>query len=167
MLFVSFHALQSALLVSCGGEPQLAPPAELSVTPTIATSVIPLATPTGAAVVPRFGEIIWTAAIDPVTSAPTEPVSSYPPDAPRIVAAAPAHSLPTGSRVEATWEYNDTSLDAFTTRIVPTDDIEETWVAFRIERDPNVPWPIGTYEVTISLDGTAIQQAAVEVTGQA
>ena len=39
-------------------------------------------------------------------------------------------------------------------------------MSFYIERDPDVPWPVGTYEVTVSLNGTTVQQAAVEVTEQ-
>jgi hypothetical protein len=109
-------------------------------------------------------EIIWTAAIDPATNSPTEPVSSYLADAPQIIAVATVRSLPAGSQLEATWEYNNTSLDAFTTQLVPTDAVEESWVAFHIDRDPNVLWPAGTYEVTVSLEGTAIQHGAVEVT---
>ncbi len=166
-LGVAVVAISCALLVSCGGEPQLVPPASLTPVPTFEIPVVPLATPARADILPQVGDIVWAAAIDPVTSAPTDPVSSYLPEAPQIIAAAPAHSLPAGSRVKATWEYNDTSLDAFATELVPTDTIEETWVAFHLDRDPNVPWPVGVYEVTVSLEGTVIQRAAVEVTGQA
>jgi hypothetical protein len=164
---ITFIALQSALLVNCGGEPRLAPPNDLSLVPTSATPAVPLATPTGEISMPQLGEIVWATAIDPATSAPTDAVVSYVPDAPQIIAAATAHSLPSGSRLEATWEYNDTPLEAFTTQLVASDSINETWVSFHIERDPDVPWPEGTYEVTIAFDGTSIQQAAVEVIEQA
>ena len=72
-------------------------------------------------------------------------------------------ALSAGSSLEATWEYNDTSLDAFTTRLAPADSGADQWVSFYIERDPEVEWPVGTYEVKISLDGATVQQAAVEV----
>jgi len=113
---------------------------------------------------PAIGQIVWTTAIDETTNAPTEPVSSYPANTSRIIATALAESLPAGSRIEATWEYNDTSLDAFSTQLTSTEMIDQTWVTFQIERDPNVPWPVGVYEVSISVDGTAVQQAAIEVT---
>jgi hypothetical protein len=120
------------------------------------------ATPVSASVESRIGRIVWATETDPVTHEPIEPVSSYRPDAPRIIAAVQAQAL-SGSVVEATWKYNDTSLDAFTTRLVPTGSGAERWLSFHIARDPGVPWPVGTYEVTVSLDGTPMQQSAVDV----
>jgi hypothetical protein len=162
MVGLAFVALQGTLLVSCGGEPRLVPPDDQSRSHTIERSAVPGATPR-ANVTSSVGRIVWTAAIDETTNAPIEPVSSYPPTAPRIIAAVPAQSLPSGSQIEATWEYNDTSLDAFTTQLSQTETIDQAWIAFHIERDPAVPWPVGTYEVSISLDGTTMQVAAVEV----
>jgi hypothetical protein len=110
-----------------------------------------------------FSQIVWATAIDPATSAPGEPVTSYPPDAPRIIAVLEAFALSAGSLVEATWEYNSTSLDAFSTRLVADSSTAERWISFSIERSPDVPWPVGTYEVTVSLNGTTVQQASIEV----
>jgi len=107
--------------------------------------------------------VVWATATDSATNAPIDPVSSYKPDAPRIVAALRMDALPAGSRVEATWEYNDTSLDAFSTQLTPPDSGADRWISFYIERDPEVEWPVGTYEVRISLNGTTVQEAAVEV----
>jgi hypothetical protein len=150
--------------VSCGGEPRLVPPGDQSPSPAIELSAVPVATPR-ANVTPTVGQIVWTAAIDETSNAPIEPVSSYLPTAPRIIAAAPVQSLPDGSLIEATWEYNDTSLDAFTTELSRSEMIDQAWVTFHIERDPGVDWPAGTYEVSVSLDGTMVQTAAVEVSG--
>jgi hypothetical protein len=121
------------------------------------------ATPVSAIVERRVGQIVWTTATDPATNAPLEQVSSYRPDAPRIIASVQTGALTAGSVVEATWEYNDSSLDAFTTRLTLTDSAAEHWLSFHIARDPEVPWPVGTYEVTISLDGAPAQEAAVDV----
>ena len=122
------------------------------------------ATPVSTAVATRFGPIVWASAIDPVTSAPTEPVPSYPPDAPRIIAVMQAFALSAGSVVEATWEYNNTSLDAFSTSLVSPSSTAERWISFHIERQPDEPWPVGTYQVSVSLNGTSVQQASIEVT---
>ena len=119
-----------------------------------------------ASVESRIGPIVWATETDPVTHAPIDLVSSYRPDAPRIVAAVQTQELAAGSVVEATWEYNDTALDAFTTRLVPTESGAERWLSFHIARDPEVPWPVGTYEVTVSLGGTPMQQSAVDVSEQ-
>ncbi len=159
-------ALVCGTLVSCGGEPRLVPPADPSPGVIANSTAVAPATPVSIAVETQIGNIVWASATDPGTNAPVEPVSSYPPDAPRIIAAVRTHALSAGSVVEATWEYNDTSLDAFTTRLTPTDSGGERWLSFHIARDPEVPWPVGTYEVTISVDGTAVRQAAVEVTEQ-
>jgi hypothetical protein len=123
------------------------------------STTVPAATP----VVPWVGDVVWTTATDPTTNAPVEPVSSYPPNALRIVAAVHVDALSAGPSVEATWEYNDTSLDAFTTRLTPSEGGADHWINFYIERDPEVEWPVGTYEVKILLNGTTVQEAAVEV----
>jgi hypothetical protein len=114
----------------------------------------------------QIGDIVWATSTDPASNAPIDAVSSYRPNAPRIIAAVRTRALTAGSTVEATWEYNDTSLDAFTTRLTPPGSGGEQWISFHIARDPEVPWPVGTYELAISLDGIIVQQAAVEVSEQ-
>lgn len=163
-----FLVLTSVLLSSCGEEPRLAPPVDPSPVADMALPTTPrLATPANTIASPRIGEIVWTAATDPISNVPIEPVTSYRSDATRIIAAAPILALPAGSRIEATWEYNNTSLDPFTTQLVTPKPVEETWITLHIDRDPEVLWPEGQYGITISLDGVAIQQGAVEVLGQA
>jgi hypothetical protein len=152
------------LLASCGGEPRVAPPADPLPRKSSNSPEIAAATPISTSVESRVGDIVWTTATDPTTSAPIETVSTYRPDAPRIIAAVQSPALTAGSIVEATWEYNDTSLDTFTTRLTTPESDAERWMSFHIARDPNVPWPVGTYEVTISLDGTIVQQGSVQVT---
>ena len=159
-------ALLCGMLVSCGGEPRLEPPADQSPEVIANSTAVAAATPGSAAMESPIGEVMWATATDPASNAPIEPVSSYHPDAPRIIAAVRTRALSAGSVVEAIWEYNDTSLDAFTTRLTPTASGADQWISFHIARNPEVPWPVGTYEVTVSLDGAAVQQAAVEVSEQ-
>lgn len=161
-LGVACLGLACAVLVSCG-EPGPAAPTDPSPRAPSHSPAGATATPVATAVKLRIGDIIWATATDPATNAPVEPVLSYRADAPRIIAAVKSQALPTGSIVEATWEYNDTSLDAFATRLTATDSGAERWLSFHITRDPNVPWPAGTYAVTISLDGIPVQQGSVEV----
>ena len=111
----------------------------------------------------EIGDVIWAMATDPATNAPIEPVSNYAPDAPRIIAAVHVGSLSAGSVLEATWEYNDTSLDAFTTQLTSSESGADQWISFYIERDPDVVWPVGTYEITLSLEGTPVLNSAVEI----
>jgi hypothetical protein len=154
------------MVVSCGGEPTLVSPAEPSPQVSANSTAVGAATPISATKESRIGDVVWATATDPATNVPIEPVSSYRPDAPRIIAAIPTRALAAGSTIEATWQYNDTSLDAFTTRLTPAESRVEQWISFHIARDPEVPWPVGTYEVTISLDGAIVRQAAVEVSEQ-
>ncbi|MGH2617854.1 MAG: hypothetical protein ACRDJC_21705 [Thermomicrobiales bacterium] len=114
-----------------------------------------------------FGEVVWAAASDPATNAPIETVSAYSPDAPRITASVLADGLPAGATIEAAWQYNNTSLDAFTRQIVTSAPTAQTWLSFHIDRDPETPWPVGVYEVIVSLDGSEIRHASVEVAPQA
>ena len=153
-----------AMLAGCGRELRLAPPAGPSPQTMSEAPASAVATPVSTAVATRVGPIVWASAIDPVTSAPIEPVLSYPADAPRIIAVMQTFALSAGSVVEATWEYNNTSLDAFSTSLVPPSGTAQSWISFHIERKPDVPWPVGTYEVSVSLNGTSVQQASVEVT---
>jgi hypothetical protein len=156
-------ALVCGLLVSCGGEPRLVPPADSSQQIVTNTPQAAAATPATISMAPQVGEVVWATATDPATNAPIDPVSNYRPDALRIVAAVHLDTLSAGSTFEATWEYNDTSLDAFTTQLTLPEGGSDQWISFYIERDAEVEWPVGIYEVKISLNGTPVQQAAVEV----
>jgi hypothetical protein len=157
-------ALVCGLLVSCGGgEPRLVPPFEPSPQIMATSTTVEAGTPLAAALESQIGDVVWTTATDAATSAPVDMVSSYRPEAPRIIAAVQTRGLAAGSVVEATWEYNDTSLDAFTTRLTLTERGAEQWLSFHIARDPEMLWPVGRYEVTISVNGNKVQQAAVDV----
>jgi hypothetical protein len=156
-----------ALLTSCNGDSRLAPqedlsPANTSVTP----AVSPVANSSPERAIQQIGEIVWAAVSDPTTNAPTEIATTYPPEALRITASLPVDDLPAGARVEATWRYNDTSLDDFTRQIVTSAPTDQAWISFYIDRDPATPWPAGIYEVNVSLNGNVIQRASVDVTPQ-
>jgi hypothetical protein len=116
---------------------------------------------------PTLGSVIWATDVDPTTGAPADAVSQYAPDAPRLIAALPATALPTGATVDAAWFYNDTTLDAFTTRLTLPDRATKRWVDLQLSRQGDAPWPTGTYEVVISLDGEEVQRASVIVVDDA
>jgi hypothetical protein len=154
-------ALLALTLSSCGGAPGL--PTDLAApSPVLARSATP-ATPAVATPVPGIGPIRWTSETDPESSAPVDDVSQYSVDAPELIAASEAVALSAGSVVEARWDYNNTSLDALTTRLQITSDVRQQWLAFTLHRDPDVLWPPGAYRITISLNGADVQQSAVDV----
>jgi hypothetical protein len=153
------------LLAECGGEARLVvPPTPTAVaTATIAATPRPLATP--AVTTPTLTAIVWTTAVDPQTGAPADSVSAYPSSSPQLIAAVRVISLPTGAIVKADWSYNNTSLDAFATQVAVDNPTRERWIDFRLERTTENPWPAGTYEIAISLNGASANSSSVEVTG--
>jgi hypothetical protein len=169
MVAGSAVAIAGLLLVSCGGEAVLVSPDTAS--PSAAGTATLAAAPTVIAAtplpMPPLGDVVWTTAVDPVTSAPTGVVTAISPDAARIIAAVETNALAAGSHLKATWEYNDTSLDAFTTELVSADQTSQRWISFHMTReDVSVPWPEGTYEIAIAVNGSVVRTAAIDVVGQ-
>jgi hypothetical protein len=148
------------LLAGCGGGTRLVAP--VAATPTASAAATPTAAPL-ATPAPSLGEIIWSTSVDPVTNAPADAVAYYRADAPRIAAAMPTRGIPSEASIQATWEYNDTPLEAFTTELERPGQIETTWISFYLDRDPETLWPEGVYAIAISLDGTEVRRATVEV----
>lgn len=151
-------------LSSCGGETRLALPATATPagdagvppTPAIEASPVPAS--------PAFEPVVWTTGTDPATNAPIDTVTGYSTSVESIIAAVRASHLPRGASVTAKWTYNDTSLDALATSLTAEGSAEDQWLSFRLDRDPDVPWPAGAYAITVLLNGSPVQQATVEVT---
>ena len=59
-----------------------------------------------------------------------------------------------------------TAWRAAATLVVPT-PTDQTWLSFHIDRGEAESWPVGIYEVTISLNGQVARQATVEVVAPA
>jgi hypothetical protein len=156
----------ATLLVGCGGEAVLVPPSPAAPRPTsapVTSQASPVTIAATPVATPSVGAVVWATDVDAKTSAPVAPVTRYTPDAPRLIAVTRAARLPPGSRIDATWDYNNTSLDALTTRVVTADQASDRWISFSIDRDPAVLWPVGSYDVAISLDGQVVQRSSVEV----
>lgn len=160
-------ALCVALLTACGGGPTLVAPAT-STPPvgTVAPATPDAPTPAPATPVPRpagLGEVRWSSEAL-TTATPAAGLTQLPSGASQIVANLPAYALPAGSQVTATWSYNNTSLDAFTTTVTIAEPRAEQWLTFQLSRNLETPWPPGIYEITISLNGQIAQSSAIEVT---
>jgi hypothetical protein len=125
-----------------------------------------LATPAPATPIarePRFSDIVWSTEW---TGAPGEEpvaVAELRTDSPAIIALVHARMLPEGAQIDATWTYNDTSLDAFTTRATTNGSSDDIWLAFRLDRNPDVLWPAGTYKVTLTFNGSEVASGAIQV----
>ena len=164
----------SLLLASCGGP---GPPADPFPTPaatrtrlpwsdqpTAVTSPVAAASPGQQGASPfRSGEIVWSLETDAATSAPLVTAESIPAGAPKITAALSIPQGPTPRQVAAVWQYNNTALPAFdATAAVPAGS-GSVWIDFSIAMPPGNTWPAGTYEVTISIDGTPAATSVVDV----
>jgi hypothetical protein len=110
----------------------------------------------------EIGAVVWTAAVDAQTKAPTGAVDSFPADAPTLYAALPVRNLPPNTILTAEWTYNSTSLDRLTTTAVSPYGIAAGWVDFHLTRSDE-PWPDGSYAISISVDGQVIQTADIAV----
>lgn len=154
------------MLIGCGRKTPPVPTATTiapaAISPTAVTIAVASPTPIAIAT-PGIGDILWSTETDSTSDAPLVVASEYPSHAPRLTASALALNLPPGTIVDTAWSYNNTPLEAFTTQIVLQDDVPKRWISFRLERDPDVPWPSGTYAVAISIDGTPTASAAVQV----
>lgn len=152
----------TGILAGCGGEPQLALPNTPTPDPAVASPPArPAASPEASA--PVIGDLTWTSAIDPETGAPADALAHYPADAPRLLIAARARAIQADSNVEARWYYNDTPLEAFTTRHAFSGPVMDQWLGFHLDRADDTTWPAGTYEIEIFLDGEPEADATIEV----
>ena len=158
------RACAAPLLVSCGGEPRLVPPADPSLQMT--TERLPLP-----------GQLPWArrwrrGSVDDRLG-DRDRSSDQCADRSRLQLPARCSAncrrrcrhlrSPPGR----SWRQPGSTTTPLSTLSRPAlylaDSACREWISFYIERDPDVPWPVGTYEVTVSLDGATVQQAAVEV----
>lgn len=155
--------LAIATLAGCG----TAPNAPMAVTPVATAPEAPdLAMPQSATPIlrePQFSDIVWTNEWSETPGEQPVAAAELPTDSDVIVALTRARALPAGARVDAAWTYNDTPLEAFSTATEKGDSSDDVWLAFRLERNPDLPWPSGNYAVTLFLDGAEVVRGDVHV----
>lgn len=110
-----------------------------------------------------IGPIVWATEVDPRTNAPLQTVSTFPLDAPTIVAAVPVARWEPAAVVSAEWSYNGTPLDAFATTVRVDSATRDVWIAFRLGKQPEASWPDGVYAISLLVDGRVAQSSAVAV----
>lgn len=162
--FLAALLASACVLWSCGGEARLVSPTFPAASPQSTPAMVATPGPATPVPGPAVAPIVWATAVDAATQAPSAPVTSFADGALTIYACALVNNLGQGTAVEASWTYNGTSLDAFGTQLVLPDDVPQRWLAFHIARDPNVPWPAGTYAISIAVNGNVLQSATVEIT---
>lgn len=155
--------LAIVLLAGCGrsGSTPVAVTPAATVPATTITETPPPATPSAQG--PQFSEIVWTSDWSDRPGEEPLAVTQLRPDSPAIIALTRARMLPDGARIDATWTYNDTSLDSFTTGTTSDNSSNDVWLAFRLDRDPEQLWPAGTYEIVLTLDGAEVERSAIQI----
>jgi hypothetical protein len=141
-----------AMLAGCGDGGDAPEPTVPPATPT------PFATPEG------IGEIVWTAAVDPATHAPSEPLTLLPNDAPQVVAALPVAVLPAGTVLQAHWTMDGEPLPALDPGPVTVGEGRSgAWVTWTLRWEGDQPWPIGDLGIVVEVNGEPRQRADIQI----
>lgn len=112
----------------------------------------------------QLSDVVWTTGVDPETGEPVDDVSTFPIDAPAIIAAVNVEDLPAGVELTATWTIDGADVPDATMRVTSDAAVIEAWVTFRFDRADDQRFPIGDLVVTITAsDGQAVS-GEVEIT---
>lgn len=127
-------------------------------------TVPPPATPSPPATPAGVGEIVWTAAVDPATHAPTDSLAALPNDAPQVIAALPVETLPAGTVLQARWSIDGAPLPALDPDPVTVGEGRVgAWVTWTLRWEGDQPWPIGVLGIIVEINGEARQQADIPI----
>jgi hypothetical protein len=126
------------------------------------------ATPTATAAAFRsdraeLAQVVWATTIDPRTKAPTTIVTEFLTDTPIIYAVVPIGQIAAGTELTASWTYNHTPLDGFLSTVTAERDATEIWAEFHIALTSAEPWPEGSYQINILVNGEPALIAQVTV----
>jgi hypothetical protein len=150
---VAVAVIACLALAGCGSGGD-APP-----TPTVAPP-----TPTPVAALSGVGAVIWTAAVDPATNAPPEPLTALPNTAPQVTAAMPIETLPAGTALQARWTIDGDPLPALDpTPVTVEEGRSGAWVTWTLRWEGDQPWPIGRLGIVIEIDGAQVQESDIPI----
>ena len=107
--------------------------------------------------------ITWTTSVDPETRAPEDEVTSYPNDAPAIIAAVEIGDVQAGTVLTATWSIDGVEVPQATMQITAQQDLQEGWATFQFTRDPARLFPLGELEVQVTAPGDDAVTASVDI----
>jgi hypothetical protein len=100
------------------------------------------------------GEIVWTAAVDQTTNAPTEQLTALRNDAPQVIAALPVETLPAGTVLRAHWTIDGDPLPELDPAPVMVDEGRAgAWVTWTLRWEGSQPWPVGQLGIIVVIDG--------------
>src|SRR5699024_3096954 len=97
-----------------------------------------------------FSDVVWTTEVDPETREPQDEVSSYPNNAPAIIAAVNVEQLPGGTELVASWTIDGVEVPDARMTVATEATVVDAWVTFQFTRDGATLFPLGVLEVTIT-----------------
>jgi hypothetical protein len=119
--------------------------------------------PTPTPIVVTLSGVVWTTAVDPVTNAPQDNVTSYATTAPVIIAAVQVGSMPAGAELTATWWIDRAEVPEATMRVATDSLVREGWAKFQFTREEERRFPLGVLEVRITATGGREVTGSVEI----
>ncbi len=110
--------------------------------------------------------VVWATALEPGTNRPRDTVSTYAAEAPAIYATFRLPHVRRGTTITATWAYNNTPIEGFTSSVTVEREEQNVWIEFHLTRSAAAAWPAGVYEIVVSVEGQTAQVATVTVAGR-
>lgn len=107
--------------------------------------------------------VTWTTAVDPETRVPKNEVTSFPNDAPAIIAAVEIGEVQAGTVLTATWSIDGVEVPQATMQVTAQQDLQEGWATFQFIRDPARLFPLGELEVRVTAPGDNAVTATVDI----
>ena len=107
--------------------------------------------------------VIWTTAVDPETRAPVNEVSSFPTNAPTIIAAVEIGEAQAGTVLTATWSIDGVDVPQATMQVTAGKDLKEGWATFQFNRAPDRLFPLGELQVRVSAGDDSVVTGTVDI----
>ncbi|HEV2073953.1 MAG TPA: hypothetical protein VGR29_09955 [Thermomicrobiales bacterium] len=154
-LVLALMAASVLVLAACGGSDDDGAGQERTI-----AAIDAVATPPAAA---ELLGVTWTTAVDPETRVPKNEVTSFPNDAPAIIAAVEVGEVQAGTELTATWSIDGVEVPKASMRVTAQQDLQEGWATFQFTRDPARLFPLGELEVRVTAPGDDAVTATVDI----
>jgi len=112
----------------------------------------------------ELDDIVWAREIDPKTNAPVRVATGFITTDGSIYATFAVKRIDAGVTVTAKWSLNGTAVPALDASITLNEGYMDGWIEFHLTKADREIWPIGTYTITIEIDGVPALTSDIEVT---
>jgi len=97
----------------------------------------------------RVGDVTWTSGLN-ASGAPSDSLESFPRNAESIVVALEVEHVPAGESFTAAWSLDGTPIEGIASNATVEGASDSAWVAFTLDWNGEVLWPVGELGVTIT-----------------